>query len=357
MANKLYTGIYWRYSIYIMKYLYVLTSTQRDNYYEQFFLSLTSLKLLMPNAHTILLCDSKTKETLTGKRAEYEKLISELLSINVPETFSHIETSRWLKTSMRNHVQGDFLYIDCDTIISEDLSSIFKLDINFGACLDCHSPLSSHANKDLFVNCDKKLDFSSYLSDKYYNGGIIYCSDTPQAHKILDRWHELWLYSRSKKILRDMPSLNMAIHENFQYFTELNGIWNCQLIANYLPFLVDAKILHYFATNLIFYSSPFLFASENIFNDIKENGVISKKILKLLKNPKTSFISQTRVFSGNEMLHVLDSDLFKSLYFMHKKTPLIFKFFNNVSSSFKKLIKNNLIKKNKKKNSVERFYN
>ena len=339
-----------------MKYLYVLTSTQKDSFYEQFFLSLTSLRLVMPNANVVLLCDSKTKETLIGKRSEYEKLISDIIIINIPIPLSQVEISRWLKTSMRHIIKGDFLYIDCDTIIAEDLSSIFKSDITIGACLDCHSPISSHSNRNTFISCDKKLKFTSYLSDKQFNGGVIFCSDTPETHKIINKWHELWIYSSNKKIIRDQPSFNMAIYENSTHFTELDGTWNCQLVANYLPYLFNAKIIHYFATNITLYSSPFLLASDYIFNSIKESGTISDSILELLKSPKTAFVPHTRVLSGKNMLEVLESDLFKSLYFINKKAPLIFKMNNNIVSFFKKIIKYFLIKKSKKKNEVQKYY-
>ena len=84
-----------------MQYLYVLVSNEKDFYYEQFLLSVTSLKLFTPHAYIVLLCDSKTKETLTWKRSEYEKLVSKTITVNAPVDMLQIEVSRWLKTSLR----------------------------------------------------------------------------------------------------------------------------------------------------------------------------------------------------------------------------------------------------------------
>jgi len=340
----------------IMQYLYVLTSTPKDNYYEQFLLSLVSLRLLMPDAYVILLCDSKTKNTLIDKRKEYEKYISKVVSVKAPDTLSQVEVSRWLKTSMRRLIEGSFLFIDCDTIITEDLSSISKLNISIGGCLDCHSLLDKHHNKKMFKENEKKLGFSSHLSNKQINSGIIFCSDTPDTHKIFDRWHELWLFSKDKNIIRDQPSLNMAIYENESCFTELDGTWNCQIISNYLPFLVNAKIIHYFATKLYMYTSPYIFASEDIFNKIKEMGTIPDFVYKLLQNPKSAFVSETRIYAGEYMFAVLDSDLFKTLFFLKKLLPFIFNSLNAFFSLLKKFGKLFLIRRNKRKNAFK-YYN
>ena len=340
-----------------MKYVYVLTSSINDFYYEQFYLSASSLRLHNPDASIVVLLDSKTKEGLTDKRRGYEKVVSEIKTIEVPAELSQIEISRWLKTSMRRYIQGDFLFIDCDTIIAEDISSISGQNIIFGACLDCHSLLNRHYNRNLFIDNDKKLGFTSYISNKHINSGIIFCSDTPETHKIFERWHELWLYSKSKSILRDQPSLNMAIYENQSYFTELDGIWNCQITANYLPFIANAKIIHYFATSLFMYSSPYLLASDTIFKKIKEQGIIPDSIIKLLNCPKNAFVAETRIFAGENMFYVLDSDLFKSLFFFQKNMPMFYNFLNKLSSFFKKITKSFMIRRSRKEDSGIKNYN
>ncbi len=56
-----------------VKFVYVLTSNSADSYYEQFFLSVTSLRLHNSGATIVVLVDKKTKAELTGIRAGYEK--------------------------------------------------------------------------------------------------------------------------------------------------------------------------------------------------------------------------------------------------------------------------------------------
>jgi len=293
-----------------MKYVYVLTSTPKDIYYEQFLLSAKSLKLIMPDAEIILLCDAATKETLTEKRREYEKLVSKTTAVETPVGMIQIQKSRWLRTSMRRLVEGDFLFLDGDTVVTDNLSPISDLGVKFGACLDKHSLLDSHAKSGNIVEKNKILGFDSHLSNRHYNGGVLFCADITETRKLFDRWHELWLFCNGKNIVRDQPSLNMAIHENLPLFTELDGVWNCQIAFNGLPFLAESKIIHYFMSDLFTHSSPFSLASGKIFLKIKETGLIPDEAMELLKKPRAAFVSESRIIAGDDTLYVVKQQAF-----------------------------------------------
>ena len=340
-----------------MQYLYVLASSPNDNYYEQFFLSLTSLRMVMPDADVILLCDTKTKESLTGKRAEYEKLVSTIITVDAPAGMPQVEVSRWVKTSMRRLVSGDFLYIDCDTVIVEDISSIAGLGISFGACLDKHSMLNRHARGDKIIEREKKLGFNSYLSNRHFNSGVILCADTPETHAIFNRWHELWQDSNGKNVVRDQPAFNMAIYENMSHFSELNGIWNCQISFNGLPFLADSKIIHYFASDTALHQSSFLPASNDIFQKIMDTGTIPDSTLALLKNPRAAFNPESRIIAEEDALYVINSGLFEIILRVQKKTPGLFNCLDRFGAICKKIAKWVLIKTNRKKYGGTKFYN
>ena len=340
-----------------MQYLYVLVSSPRDVYYEQFFLSLTSLRLVMPKDDVVLLCDSKTKGTLIGKRSGYERLVTKTVTVDAPLSMPQVEVSRWLKTSMRRHINDDFLFIDCDTVIMGDLSVIAASGIEFGACLDKHSLISMHGQKDGIIANDKHLGFSSYLSNRHFNSGVIFCSDKPEVRKIFDRWHELWLFSNSRNMVRDQPSFNMAIHENLACFTELDGIWNCQISFNGLPFFADSKIIHYFASDMVLNKSPFLLASDAIFKQIKETGSIPDTAMELLGNPKAAFVLETRIVAGEDMLYVVNSSLFKALVLIRRKIPCLFWFFNHFASMVKKTAKFFAVSVSRKKDGGIKHYN
>ena len=340
-----------------MKYLYVLVSSPKDIYYELFLLSATSLKLLMPHSDIVLLCDSKTMKTLTGKRSGYEKLVSKVITADAPSEMSQVEVSRWVKTSMRRLVSGDFLFIDCDTIITGELSSITSLGVQFAACLDKHFLLDRHNKRNDIIEKEKLLGFNSWYSNRHFNSGVIFCVDTPEIHKIFNRWHELWLFGKSKNIVRDQISFNMAIYENSTYFTELDGTWNCQITFNGLPYLINSKIIHYFASDLTLHTSPFHFASEEISKKIKNTGTIPDETLELLKNPRSAFVSESRIIAGEDMLFVINSSFFEMILWIKQKIPYLFHFLNLLSSTIKKIGKGVFVRKNRKKDGGIKFYN
>ena len=340
-----------------MQYLYVLTSDPGDIYYEQFLLSASSFRLKMPDAQLVLLCDNKTRETLTGKRSEFEKLVSSVITAEAPGNMVQVEVSRWLKTSMRRLVSGDFLFIDCDTIITEDLSAITEQGMQFGACLDKHSLIERHGKNDQIYKNNRLLGFTSHLSNRHFNSGVIFCADTAETRRIFDRWHELWLFSSGKNIKRDQPAFNMAIYENSSLFTELDGVWNCQIAYNGLPYLTDSKIIHYFASDLSLRVSPFILASERIFSKIKDTGYIPDEALDLLKKPRAAFAPESRIIAGDDMIHTVNSALFESIYLLRKKNPALFNFINRICLAGKKITKSFIVSINKKKDGGIKYYN
>jgi hypothetical protein len=102
---------------------------------------------------------------------------------------------------------------------------------------------------------------------------------------------------------------------------------------------------------------PFILSSEVIFKKIKDTGLIPDEAMLLLKNPRAAFESETRVITGDDMLYVIDSDLFKFIYLLRKKIPVIFNFLNRLSIFSKKIVKSYLVKKSRKKDGGVSHYN
>ncbi|WP_169313409.1 glycosyltransferase [Treponema primitia] len=293
-----------------------------------------------PDADVVVLFDKKTKKGLTGKRAEYEKYISEIKVIAIPDEYNQKEASRWIKTSIRKYITEDFLFIDCDTVITEKLAPEFPFEIKIGAVLDTHVNLSNHHLKDYFQRSDSQIGFdASFKQENHYNGGLIFCRDCVEGDLFFEKWHELWLKGREKGNVQDMPSLNQADHELNGIITELGGEWNCQISHNGLPFLYNAKIIHYYATSLISFTPPYLPASENTLSSIRENGVITPEIIKLLEHPKTAFEQYTRIVADRGVIDAFDSSLFSKIIWLRKKHPILFQKLNTFMYHLTKSVK------------------
>jgi lipopolysaccharide biosynthesis glycosyltransferase len=265
----------------------------------------------MPTAYVVLLTDNKTEKTLTGKRNAFRKSIDEIVCVEFPEENDLHYRSRILKTTLPQHVSGDFLYIDCDTIVCDDLSDIANLNIHLGAVLNAHSLLSQTGSTAYgwFDFIDRRLDFSSAeKTDKCYNGGVFFCKNNDICRRFFEKWHEFYLFSLSKRVILDQPALNQVNYLMNELITELPGIWNCQILSpGAVKYLAQAKIIHYFSS--MNKSSIYLFGQQSIFQEIKETGEISEELSKMLQNPKNQFDDKTLLYLRDNVDH--DNNLSK----------------------------------------------
>jgi hypothetical protein len=274
------------------KYIYVLTSKETDFYYEQFLLSLTSLKMRTPQASASVLTDDKTAATLIGKRTAYKELIDEIKVVDFPTDTNSFYRSRYLKTKMRELIKGDFLYIDVDTVVVDDLSDIGDIRGDIAAVKDRHCALSKFEHRLLsnYLRRAATLQFEVAGDiDIIYNGGVIFAKDNDFAREFFQKWHELWLFSVSRGVYLDQPALKQANFLMNHPIVELSGEWNCLISApNSLQYLTNAKIVHYIYSCISNnYIDPiYLPSDEQALRQIKETGSIPEEIkAMLLKNP------------------------------------------------------------------------
>lgn len=233
-----------------MKFLYICTSTENDNFLEQTFVSIISLKKKTSGAFVTLLTDSCTEETFFHGRENIRELCDEVVVKDLDENLSGKVRSRLLKTNMRNLVDGDFLYIDSDTVILDNLSEIENTSADFAGIQDLHCVFSKniqfHASQKLksHICTDEKF----LLSEVYINGGVLFVRDNPRNRDFFKQWNELYLECLQKyDISQDQPTLAYVNYKNNFPIQELDGSWNCQLPCG-LKYFRTAKILHYFTS-------------------------------------------------------------------------------------------------------------
>ena len=283
-----------------MKYLYVLTSSENDYYLEQALLSVTSLRMQMPDAFVSLLVDTNTEATLNGSRRNILDLVNEFKSLPIDNKFNQKARSRWLKTSMRQHFEGDFLYIDGDTIITEDLSSLQYMDMDIGAVLDSHITLAEKNKhfpirlKTIKALCQKLGIIPCFDLNVYFNGGIMFCRDNKKGHDFFKEWHRLWLGYFGLGGLNDQAPLNLSNFILGNIVKELDGIWNCQILDDgAIRYLHKAKIIHYFSSRPG--KKVFIPANDDFILGVKKHGIVNLEMREFIKNSKSLFLSNTRL--------------------------------------------------------------
>ena len=297
-----------------MKYVYVLVSDESDYYYEQTLLSINSLRMQIPNAYISLLVDSETEKNLKGKRNLIINLINELKSIVIIDFYEKKARSRYLKTSVRQNLSGDFVFIDSDTVIAKDISVLENIDIFLGAVLNEHTTLSDLKNYnpiyyDEMQALDIKLNFTSTInSNTYFNSGLILCKDCTLGNTFYNEWHSLWLNGYKLNNVTDQQAFNQANYNLDNVIKELGGEWNCQILADGgIRYLHTANIIHYF--NSMKEENPYLLGSYNVLEKIKRTGFIDQDTLDMLKDPKSLFSKNTRLKVINKNLRKFNKSI------------------------------------------------
>lgn len=326
------------------KYLFVLTSSPKDFYCEQTIVAIASLRVHNPGAFVTVLTDDKTAATLTGNRAALKEAVDELKVVKLDESLTPMLRSRYLKTSMRNLVDGDFLFLDSDIAVVGDLSIPEEWNDNIYSVLDFHTNLSKAINRRKVLKNAKNMGFSPILNDQLFNSGVIYVPDNQGSRKFFEKWHELWKLCVTKNFPYDMASFAETDHTFGYVIKEMPGEWNCQL-AYAKKFIPNGKVFHFFGSRIINTCGRSVPASMDVFlpkilrksfyTDLKEIPVtvnvdksvhINEYYDDVIARAKDAFLYQTK-HAGTFGADIIRSYAFaKVLGFGYKKMPILVKF-------------------------------
>lgn len=278
----------------IPQIVYVLVANESNLYLEEMWVSLFSLRRFHPEAKVNVLLDAET-EKMVNSRSELKSMINEILVVPTPEGYNAKQRSRQIKTTVREVIKGDYLFIDTDTVVCKHLDSLTQSltpQTHIAAVPDGHLPL----NECLFppINEVKRI-FAEDCSDSRYwfNSGVMYVRDTTEAHEFYKRWNENWAYSCFEKgNSQDQPAL-LKTDKDFGYVIgELSGIYNAQ-VAMSLKYFADAAILHWWHMDFIEDQSYSPYFSLQIYKDVKASHGITPDIADEIINAKQSFVSPT----------------------------------------------------------------
>lgn len=285
------------------KFVYVVVSAPNDVYLEQAYISMFSLKYHMPNAYIVLLTDTQTSDSFTGIRKEEVKFADEVVSISYDvNRFNGQQRSRQLKTSIRNIIDGDFLYIDCDTIITRRLDDIDKTDAVIAACRDSHCDFIDNPYRDMDISIGRIMNWPVEEETVFYNGGVTYVKDVPETHEFYRRWNENLNEGYLKNIYLDQPSFAKTNFEMNHIVKQLPDEWNCEL-KHGIRYLKDAYIVHYLCTNSSQYQNKQLFIlnEKSVLLEVQKTGEIGNEIIQAIDDPFSGLAELTHSFAGDDV--------------------------------------------------------
>ena len=304
------------------KFVYAVVSDVSDIYLEQTYVSILSLRKHNKDAFVVLVIDDSTDYTLKQNRSQIVDVINEKIVVTPPTHYSKVQRSRYLKTSLRKYISGDYLFIDSDTVITDDLSDIESYSGDVLAVLDKHILFNEHPGYYEVVNQCNKIGWEIEKSDQhYYNSGVMLVRDSHISHLLYERWNEEWKKQLIFNMHSDQPALGKANEEMGYIIKELDGIWNCQISDNGLKYLHEAKIIHYFSSTIKSSNSEYLyyFMDKKVFAELKTKGFINNELQNNINFPQSAFCNRTIVLSGNERQFYLSALVrnLKILYFEH----------------------------------------
>lgn len=320
-----------------MTFVYVLVSNEKDSYYEQTMISAESLKNHNDNARIVIIVDQDTAKTLCGKRVYHQRLGLEICTVQVPNDMNNRDRSRYLKTSMYNYIDEDFLFIDGDTLICDNLGDIDQSKA-IGMVLDRHLLISESSYQSFYDERSKPLKWSSGFEDKHFNSGVIWVKKCPETKKFFDLWHNLWKETlKSFAVVYDQTALNEANAQMHGFIQEIDGTWNCQVSRRSaaLKFLYNAKILHYYAS---FGLTCYDLANKDIQRSVLEET--HHELDRILQNPKSAFSDVQDMIADAPSVNIQRTGCYRFLFQMFKRYPRIFRLANKASGfTLKHIIK------------------
>lgn len=303
-----------------MKYLYVCVSSSEDCYLEQAFASIVTLKAKVPSAFVSLLVDRDTEKSLVGGREKIKDIIDEFKAFDFASGVSKKVRSRLLKTNMRNLIGGDFLFIDTDTFIFQDLTELEKLPASFAGVQDKHCPLSKNDQVHT-LSLSKKLLWNSpdFVNEEtFINSGVLLVRDSTENRNFFKDWNNEYQKWEKKGISQDMPSLALVNYRHNHCISEIDGSWNCQLESG-AQFFRSAKIFHYFASHTKQKSLDDLF---HLIRNSKFDNSAKKYILENYERIAFDFGSSALV-TGVEQ-EIQKTACYRFLVFLYSRKRFIF---------------------------------
>lgn len=286
------------------KIVYTCINNNAKYYGEQMLISAYSVKLYNPNANIVLITDNETDSFFKSNLSILYTYLSEVIVLNFENEISPMERSRKLKTSIRNIVKGDYLFVDTDTIITGSLSELDTLNYPIMAVKDVHvNGIIEHNFKIKILDYLRKVGWSDFDERAlYFNSGVMFVKDIPETHVFYKEWQSNWESFIKKGVVVDQIPLAKT-NMKYKLIHELDGIWNCQIMQNGIRYFQNAKIIHYYTGEGIYY-----FNDKNVYNCIRKSGQLNNEIKKNIGDCKNTFATNVALV-GKEDIFFLHGSL------------------------------------------------
>ncbi len=208
------------------------------------YISAMCVRRLHPSARIIILLDEFTYNLSARSPFDVRSLADQVVRLETGLQ-EPAPSSRFLKTSMRQIVDGPFLFLDCDTLPIRPFAEIFETTASVSAAFDRNFQFPEPHFPEWAGRLLLEAGWTAPLPH-YYNAGVMYFADQHEARTLGLEWHRRWkvLYERFREH-QDQPSLNSAIHA-LEIRPRVLPIQYNAMVGAAARFARKAKILHFY---------------------------------------------------------------------------------------------------------------
>jgi hypothetical protein len=237
--------------------VYALSSDGADNYSRMAHLSIVCARRIHPQAKVTLVCDEVTAAALPGRADALTACVDQVRMVQTGMPTA-VERSRFVKTSLRQVVPGDFIFLDVDALPVRPFRQMIDRVRDIGAVPDCGPQTTDR----LSFKAAARVYFSrpqlpqrvqtvfaqmgwDFPPRHYLNSGVMVFRDTPGAHRVGGLWHQRWLQCRAQGVMQDQFALARALDEAGTHVVELPRRFN-GMIGTFPWYANRAAIFHFF---------------------------------------------------------------------------------------------------------------
>ena len=310
--------------VIVFKVVYVIIDDEKLKYVAQLVLSLLSLQHWMPELPVEIVTDAATyHEITTGKLKQYFKDGVAFKVVPIPEIYDKKQKSRFLKTSLREIVEGDYLFLDTDTVVCRPFPvPVAKAEL--ALALDLNAYPQEHFRLDGMDYCYAQSGIQKPALDCFYNSGVMLVKDTEYTHQVYALWHSQWRMLVEKGFAcLDQPPLHKVVQEHKLAIAILEDVWNCQLACNPFPveLLDSAYIVHYFN-------------DEDSLLDLPQFGTedYEAKLREFIRAPKAHLKKIYAVDYERDKAYYRSS-IYHVSHLLYERTPGLFKCLDKVAAA------------------------
>jgi hypothetical protein len=204
------------------------------------WLSAQSLRLHEPGVRITLITDPESRPQLAKQLLG---IVDQVVTIDTPIEDRRLRAFH-IKTLVRRFVDGDFLYVDGDTLVVNRIAEVLDVDADVAAAVDFNFDHQFFPRQ--LREPYTRLGWP-YPLPYYFNSGVVLMRDTPAAREFSQEWTRRWFLLVGEGMPGDQEAFVTALFAMPIKWARLPKGFNAITVKLNYRFR-EAKVLHFFGS-------------------------------------------------------------------------------------------------------------